>query len=256
MNILVSNDDGINSIGLIKLVKELSKIATVYVCAPDSQRSAYSHHFTLSGKMKIEERIVEGAIKAYALWGTPVDCVRCARLLLFKDIQFDLVISGINSGWNVSSDAIYSGTVAAASEGLLVGVPSIAMSLSTRVHTEDYEYAAKVACDIAIKHVQDPNNKNFFLNVNVPLLKEEEIKGYKICDSFGIVEYDEGYYYSEDKNERFITIGPGTLLLNLDKNDRNIDVHGLEDGYVTITPYTLEQTHKDYVQHVKELYSK
>ena len=99
MNILVSNDDGINSKALRTLVKILSEIGDVYVVAPDSERSANSHHFTMAGRMRIEEKQVDGAKKAYALWGTPCDCIHAGLQFIIRE-KIDLVVSGINKGWN------------------------------------------------------------------------------------------------------------------------------------------------------------
>ena len=256
MNILVANDDGIDSIGLLKLVKELSTIGNVYVCAPNSQRSAYSHHFTLSGKMKFEEKHVDGAVKAYSLGGTPVDCVHCGKQFIFKDINFDLVVSGINTSWNVSSDAIYSGTVAAAREGLIMGIPSIAMSLAAKTYTEEYEYAAKVAKEVALLYLEDENKKEYFLNVNVPNMKESDIKGIRVCDGTGYVKYDEGYYFDEDEDGKYVVLGKGRVTLNIDEHNRYIDINALEDGYISLTPFTLDQTSRGYMQYCKDRYSK
>ena len=152
MNILVSNDDGINSKALRTLVKYLSELGDVYVVAPDCERSANSHHFSMFGRIRIEEKQLEGAKKAYALWGTPCDCIHAGVQFIFEE-KMDIVVSGINKGWNLSGDAIYSGTVAAAREGYIQGIKSIAFSLDT-FEDKDYTDAAIVARDITKKYIR------------------------------------------------------------------------------------------------------
>jgi len=253
MNILIANDDGIDSIGLIALVKEFSTIGNVYVCAPDSQRSAFSHHFTLMGKMRLEEREIEGAMKAYALWGSPCDCVRVAALCLYKDIHFDLLISGINRGWNVSSDLIYSGTVAAAREGHMEGIPSMAMSLNT-FEDFDYSYAARIAKNIALRYLDDPLKKDYFLNINVPAIKEEDIKGYRICDRSGTIVYDEGYHVVDEQDGTYVQTGKCTVEVLYGNERERTDIDAMDKGYVRITPLYTNEINHECIDHIKERY--
>ena len=130
MNILVTNDDGIKAAGLRAIVKELASLGNVYVVAPNGQCSAYSHKMTLRGSLRFEEREVPGAKKAFALWGTPVDCVHVGCNFLVGE-KIDLVVSGINKGPNLSTDIIYSGTIAAAREAFIHHIPSVALSLNS-----------------------------------------------------------------------------------------------------------------------------
>lgn len=251
MNILITNDDGINSIGLQTLVKHMSLIGDVYVCAPDSERSAYSHHFTFKGKMKFEVRDLPFAKKAIALWGTPCDCIHCGIQFLYKDIKFDLVVSGINKGWNVLSDAIYSGTVAGAREGFMNGIPSIAVSLDT-FDPFDFNYAASVAQKLALKHVDNKDNKKYFLNVNVPALPTEEIKGIQVCKKIGEVKYDEGYYLEDNDIETFVCIGDTTKHV---ESPVGSDTKALKDGYVAITPIYVDPIYYE-ANDLEEIYIK
>ena len=129
MNILISNDDGINSAGINSLAKAFSRLGNVYVVAPEGERSSNSHHLTCVGKVKIEKRDLENAVEAYALWGTPADCVYLGLDFLFKD-RIDLVVSGINIGLNVSTDIVYSGTIAAARARIIASIHSNTFDVS------------------------------------------------------------------------------------------------------------------------------
>ena len=251
MNILVSNDDGINSKALKTLVKVLSDIGDVYVVAPDSERSANSHHFTMSGRMRIEEKQLEGAKKAYALWGTPCDCIHAGLKFIIKE-KIDLVVSGINKGWNTSHDAIYSGTIAAAREGFMQGVQAIAFSLNT-FEDRDYSDAALVAKEIILKYIEN-KNPNYFLNVNIPDLPKDKIKGTRVCNSIGRVNYDENYYYQEEFGVTYLTLGDTDVELMFDQNNYDIDCVSLNDGYITVVPLYNDQINHEYINEVKQIY--
>ena len=251
MNILISNDDGINSKALKALVKALSDIGDIYIVAPDSERSANSHHITISGRMRIEEKQLDGAKKAYALWGTPCDCIRAGLKYIIKE-KIDLVVSGINKGWNTTHDAVYSGTVAAAREGFIQGIQSIALSLNT-FEDRDYTQASVVAKQIVLKYLQH-KNVNYFLNVNIPDVAEDEIKGIKVCDSIGRVEYNENYFYEEEFGVRYLVIGKTKIDLLYDQNDMNLDCVAVNEGYITIVPLFCDEINHDYIDEVKNIY--
>lgn len=247
MNILVSNDDGINANGLRELVKELSRLGDVYVVAPDSERSANSHHFTLSGRLKIEEREIEGAKKAYALWGTPSDCVHAGILYLIENV--DLVVSGINQGWNVSSDLIYSGTVAAARQAFMENIPSIAFSFNSYTK-KDFRLPARLAKIITEKYIREPHNRDYFLNVNFPDLPLEEIKGMKACGTYGKIFYDEHYEIESEDGVDYLRIHGADMRYDFDTTDMDIDINALEAGYITITPLYNNHINHDFLNEV------
>ena len=188
MNILITNDDGIYAEGIIELSKEISKIANVYVVAPDSQRSATGHSITIHSPIMVQEVNMGANIKAYSISGTPADCVKVGIEALFKDIDFDLVLSGINNGPNLGTDVIYSGTVSAAIEGLVLNKPSIAVSFNEfNIKSEVYKEASKYISTI-IENIKDKLEllNDCILNVNIPNTK---IKGYKIT-KLGERKYD------------------------------------------------------------------
>lgn len=252
MNILISNDDGINSKALKTLVKELSDLGTIYVVAPDSERSANSHHFTISGRMRIEEKELEGAKKAYALWGTPSDCIHCGLQFIIKE-KIDLVVSGINKGWNTTCDAVYSGTVAAAREGFIMGVKSIALSLNN-FEDRDYTEAAKIAKKVVIKYLDDQNSSEYFLNVNIPDVPSGEIKGVKVCDKIGKIGYNENYSYEEEFGVTYVKIGKTELSLDYDHNDLNIDNVAVDSGYITVVPLFNDQINHKYIDYIRDVW--
>lgn len=128
MNILITNDDGIYADGILELAKTISDIANVYIVAPHTQRSATGHAITIHDPIMIKEENISDKITSYSISGTPADCVKVGIESILKDIEIDLVLSGINNGPNLGTDVIYSGTVSAAIEGLIQKKPSIAIS--------------------------------------------------------------------------------------------------------------------------------
>ena len=252
MNILISNDDGIDFKGLRTLCEVFSEIGTVYVVAPEGERSSNSHHLTIKGRVRYEQRDVPYAQKAYAVWGTPADCVHMAMHYFFKE-KFDLVVSGINKGANVSTDIIYSGTIAAAREAFINHVPAMALSLDSFT-SDDYRTAAKRGRKIALKYLKAKDNTEYFLNVNVPCLSEEKIKGIRICDHVGELVYNDIYSHVKEDGKDYIAIGASNIVYKGDEEDERIDVISLAQGYVTISPLGNDHIYDDYVNDVKEVF--
>jgi 5'-nucleotidase len=179
MNILITNDDGINADGIIELAKAIKSIGNVYIVAPDSQRSATGHSITIHNPIMVKEAFIDEDIKAYAISGTPADCVKVGIEALFKDVEIDLVLSGINNGSNLGTDVVYSGTVSAAIEGLIQNKPSIAVSYNEfNVSKETYTEAAKYIVEIVnnLKNNMDIFN-DCILNINIP---NKEVRGTKV----------------------------------------------------------------------------
>src|SRR5512140_629761 len=182
MHILVTNDDGVTAPGLLALAKEMRKLGTVTVLAPDRNWSASGHVKTMDRPLRVREvRLADGSA-ALTSDGAPSDCVALALLVVLKE-KIDLVFSGINPNANIGHDVTYSGTVTAAMEAAIAGVMGIAVSLdSPEGHKGalDYSTAASVARRVAARVIEDGLPKGVVLNVNVPYLKEEELKGYTI----------------------------------------------------------------------------
>ncbi len=249
LNILVANDDGIQAEGIRHLVGALSKVANVYVCAPDSQRSAAGHGMTLGKPMSAVEVEYKNAKKAYAISGTPADCVKLGRNLLIKQgIEIDMVFSGINMGGNLGTDAIYSGTVAAAMEGHFYGYPSVAVSVDSHeaVH---FEKACELAVS-AVKNAYPKMNGDMMLNINTPDIPADEIKGVRFT-RMGRREYDEDFKETVDESGN-VQYWYGGECVVYEGLPEEIDVISHQNGYATITPLHFDMTAHDYIKEIKE----
>src|SRR5512136_1096249 len=175
MRFLLTNDDGIYAKGLSALYQELSKDADCLIVAPEVEQSAVGHAITLFRPLMVRRARKYGQFLGYAVTGTPADCVKIGIKEL-SDKPVDLVVSGINAGANVGINVIYSGTVSAATEGIIMGIPSMAISLDTH-RNADFSFAARFARKMAAFMLKDNPLKNVALNVNIPAVPEEEIRG-------------------------------------------------------------------------------
>ena len=249
MNILITNDDGIYANGIVELAKEISKIANVYVVAPDSQRSATGHSITLHNPIMVKEVNMGENIKAYSISGTPADCVKVGIDGLFKDVNIDLVLSGINNGSNLGTDVVYSGTVSAAIEGLILRKPSIAISYDdVNVESEVYKEASKYVVSL-IENLKDKLDllNDCILNVNIP---NAQIKGSKIT-KLGQRNYDN--VLEEKMNpfgQKYYWIG-GKLLDQEQEEDS--DITCVKEGYISITPVNIEMTSLNKFNKMKDM---
>lgn len=231
MRILVSNDDGFHAEGIQVLAKELRKIADVVIVAPDRNRSAASSSLTLVEPLR-PRHLDSGD---YCVNGTPADCVHLA-LNGFLSGQVDLVVSGINAGCNMGDDTLYSGTLAAALEGRHLGLPAIAVSLDGRLH---YEAAACVVCDLIPKLHPQLLNKREVININVPDLPYEELKGIKVCHLGYRSSAAEVIKQEDPRGENIYWIGPSGLP---EYDGEGTDFHAVKNGYVAITPIQADLT--------------
>ncbi|MGC7560009.1 5'/3'-nucleotidase SurE [Pasteurella sp. PK-2025] len=231
MKILLSNDDGIHAEGIQTLARELRKFADVTLVAPDRNRSAASSSLTLVEPLR-PLRLPNGD---YSLNGTPADCVYLA-LNGFLSGQVDLVVSGINAGVNLGDDVIYSGTVAAALEGRYLGLPAIAVSLDGRQH---YETAARVVCDLIPKLHGQILKRREILNINVPDIPYEEIKGIKICHLGYRAAAAEVIKQQDPRGEAIYWVGSVGLA---EYEQEGTDFHAVKQGYVSITPIQADMT--------------
>lgn len=252
MKILITNDDGIKAPGIIALAKEVSKNHEVIVVAPREQKSAASHSISIHNPIKIREEKIDGLdCKAYSVVGTPADCTQAGLSLLCENI--DLVISGINRGLNCGTDILYSGTVSAAVEGAIYGVPSIAMSMEVdwEKYDEDYSKAAKWACRILDTVQGEYLRRDVVINVNVPNVEEDEIKGVKVC-RIGKSTYKTQYILIEE-NEDKVYKTSGTRN---DIEEDDSDLYYLSKGYVTVTPLHFDFTNFKILDEVKNIFEK
>lgn len=227
---LVSNDDGINSIGLFALARSLSRLGEVYVVAPAEEQSGKSMSLTYLTSVNPLLADLEGATEAHVVDGTPVDCVRWC-LDYYKDkVEFDFVISGINLGSNIGTGHFYSGTVAAAREGALRGIRSIALSVDD-YYADHFAYICEMIPDLLkMSERLDPHT---LLNVNVPNLPGWKVKGVRITGS-APHDYGDVYrFYPQDDGSYQM----GGSVSELDDRLDN-DYNALAAGYATITPFT------------------
>lgn len=235
MRILISNDDGVNAPGLAQLAQALSELADVTVIAPDRDRSAASNSLTLDSPL----RVTKHSNGYYGVNGTPTDCVHLAVTGWAKE-PHDMVVSGINAGANLGDDVLYSGTVAAAIEGRFLGYPAVAVSLVKR--KQDYHYyetAAKVAQYIVRNLMQGVIANDTILNINVPDVPLEKIKGIKVC-RLGHRHKAEPVVPSEDpRGLPIYWVGPAGSEQDAGPDT---DFHAVSEGYVSITPIQIDMT--------------
>jgi 5'/3'-nucleotidase len=236
VKILLSNDDGYRAEGLRCLKEALADVAPLTLVAPDRNRSGSSHSLTLDGPLHVQQAEPD---TWYVINGTPTDCVHLAITGLFDD-EFDMVVSGVNDGANLGDDVLYSGTVAAAIEGRFLGLPTIAMSLvpasGTATH---FRTAARIARELVLRLLERPLHRSMILNVNVPDLPYEELKGFEVT-RLGNRHRAEPAIKSVDPRGRQIywvgaagsgqDAGPGT------------DFHAVASGHVSVTPLQVDLT--------------
>ncbi len=239
MQILLCNDDGIHSAGLVSLAAELIRMGDVYVAAPDTERSAASSALTLATPLRA--RKVDFPVKVKSVWaisGTPADCAKIALANLMEH-RPDLVVSGINRGPNLSVDIFYSGTVGAAFEGAFKGIRSFALSLDSFDPDAFYETAASWGGRCIRKLIELNADPGRVYNINVPNLGPENIKGVKITRA-GNVDYREKYDHRVDPYGRSYYWIKGSPEI-VDKN-QECDIVAVRDGYVSITPLKPDLT--------------
>ncbi|HEY6873461.1 MAG TPA: 5'/3'-nucleotidase SurE [Geobacteraceae bacterium] len=234
MKILVTNDDGINAQGINVLIQSLERVGDVAVVAPDRERSAVGHALTLHQPL----RAVKQGTNIFAVDGTPTDCVNLGihSLLSFKP---DIVISGINHGGNLGDDVTYSGTVSAAMEATLMGIPAFAVSLVTNGEGRNFAAAGKFACELAGTVLEQGLPADTFLNVNVPDLPAEQLLS-PVITSQGRRRYDGMIIDKVDPRGRnYYWIG--TVDVNF-HDIEGTDYHAVSRGHISITPLHLDLT--------------
>ncbi len=247
--ILISNDDGIHSSGLKAIVNAISDLAQVYIAAPDRQRSATSQMLTVDKPLMAISYLYEGNIPAWSINGSPADCVKLAINSLLPR-KPDLIISGINLGGNTSVNTLYSGTVGAAYEGALAGIPSMALSLNNFSHKADCTASAKVGRILTEKILKMENfPKNYILNVNIPKSSFDELKGMLITD-ISNSNWNDKYDKRNDPFGREYYWFAGEYKIN-DKRLESDDV-AIAQNYVSITPIKFEFTNQEIINTFKE----
>lgn len=239
--ILVTNDDGITAPGiraLIDMMKSLGDV-DVYVVAPDSPQSAMGHAITINSTLHVEEmKLKNGAEREWSCSGTPVDCVKLAidKILPRRP---DLCVSGINHGSNSSINVIYSGTMSAAVEAGIEGIPSIGFSLGDFSYHADFHAAEKFIKQIAQQTLENGLPEGVVLNVNIPKLAENDLKGIRICRQ-ARAKWDEEFEARVDPRGREYYWLTGKFV-NMDGGE-DTDEWALENGYISVVPVQFDLT--------------
>lgn len=244
--ILLSNDDGINAPGLAALYEEMKLVGDVVVVAPDSEKSAVGHAITLSDPLRVWNFEKNGDLFGFAVNGTPADCVKIAYWALLEE-KPDLVVSGINLGSNTGINAIYSGTVSAATEGTILEIPSFAISLTT-FKKPDFSYAAKFARRLSDYILRNGLPSGTLLNVNVPPISEAEIEGVQVTRQ-GRSNYHERFDKRVDPQNRVYYWLTGKKVQIEQESD--VDDNAILNKRVSITPMHYDLTNYDYLDELK-----
>jgi 5'-nucleotidase len=246
LRVLLTNDDGIAAPGLLALYNEMKTLGEAIVIAPDSERSAVGHAITISDPLRVSEYHRNGRFYGYAVSGTPADCVKLAYWSLL-DEKPDLVVSGINRGSNTGINVIYSGTVSAATEATILGIPSFAISLAT-FENPDFTYAAKFARRLARVILHHDLPQGTFLNVNVPPVPEDQIEGVVISRQ-GLTVYDEKFEKRLDPQNRVYYWLTG--VKREIEDDPTVDDRAVLDRKVSITPIHYDLTNYHFMEELK-----
>ena len=242
MRILLSNDDGYFAPGIAILAETLSQLASITVVAPERDRSGASNSLTLDRPLSVRK----SANGFQFVNGTPTDCVHLAVTGLLEEMP-DMVISGINLGANMGDDTIYSGTVAAATEGYLLGIPSLAISLASKAG-KHYDTAARVTLELVERFQKQPPGGPILLNVNVPDIAYEALKGFEVTRLGKRHKAEPTIKTQTPRNETAYWVGaagkeqdagPGT------------DFHAVASGCVSLTPLQMDLTHRQQIPAVK-----
>ncbi len=248
--ILITNDDGITSKGIRVLIEEMAKLGEVVVVAPDSPNSGMGHAITVDSTLHIKKSPIFGNIQSYECSGTPADCVKLAKHELLKGRKIDLVVSGINHGSNASISVLYSGTMSAAIEAAIEGIPAIGYSLNDFRYDADFEhtrpYIAKITSEVLINGI--PNN--VALNVNFPAKSSVAIKGLKVtrqANGFWKEEFDarkdphgRPYYWM------------GGEFVNREPESTENDIWALNNNYISIVPCKYDMTSYEAINEISK----
>jgi 5'-nucleotidase len=248
--VLVTNDDGISSPGIKILAKSLKSLGDVYVVAPETEQSAVAHALTLHRPLKFEKV----GNNTYFINGTPTDCIIIGVNKLLPEIP-DIIVSGINNGANLGDNITYSGTVAAAIEGTLLGIPSIAISLvredqnsgSLRKIASKFQAAADFARKLTVKVLDNGLPNDTLLNVNVP--NSIKIKGVKITKQGKLIYDNSIQELSDPRGREYYWIGGGIPQW---ESGKNTDFEAVQNDYISVTPVHLDLTNYEALKYLTE----
>ena len=248
MRILLTNDDGILAEGLIALYEELKGDFELSVVAPETEMSAVGHAITLSNPLRVRQFKRNGVFFGYGVSGTPADCVKIAVQEILKQ-RPDMIISGINLGSNVGINLLYSGTVSAATEGAFLGFPSVAISLNTKTNP-DFGFAARFSRRIIRFVMESGLKKRTALNVNIPAIPEDQIKGISFTTQDLVTQRDRYERRSDPRGNVYYWLAGETPV---EESVPNTDLKVLMENRITITPITFDLTDLKEVKRLASL---
>lgn len=245
MKILLTNDDGVYAPGIGAIRKSLQGLGEVVVVAPDSEQSGVGHSITLAHPLRVRHVYVDGEFFGYGVGGSPADCVKLAVMEIMKG-QPRLVVSGINLGSNTGIHVLYSGTVAAAIEGAILGIPAVALSLDVSGFP-DLEYAAIISRDVIELLLKHDLPRGSLLNVNFPSVKRGEIKGIRITKQYT-------YSFEESVDRRKDPAGKTYYWLvggrEITVEEKGTDIEAIRQGYISITPLRYDLTNHELLEKI------
>jgi 5'-nucleotidase len=244
--ILVSNDDGVTAHGIQALARTLGTLGRVVVVAPDRERSAVGHALTLHKPLRVESLDTD----VYSVNGTPTDCVTLAVHSILKE-KPTLVVSGINRGGNLGDNITYSGTVSAAMEGALLGIPSIAVSLVGNSNMRFAEAAERVV-DLTARVANHGLPPDTLLNVNVPNMPAERIRGMRVTRMGRRTFKDPVVAKTDPRGRPYYWIGGEEVV---PESQVDTDYEAIEQGYISVTPLHLDMTHHGVLQEITDILS-
>lgn len=250
--ILISNDDGVTAPGISHLVAQMKRLGEVVVVAPDKPQSGMGHAITIGHPLRLNHVDIFDGVEAYKCSGTPADCVKIAKHHVLHNRRPDLVVSGINHGSNSSVNVIYSGTMSAAIEAAMEGLPAIGFSLCEFGEDAHFNHCLEHVYEIAQKVLQNPPQPGVALNVNFPQYVGTPIKGMKVCRQAN-AKWDEAFDEREDpyKGKYYWMAGE---FKNLDESPEDTDIQALEHSYTSIVPCKYDLTDYTELESLKKLF--
>ena len=253
MKLLLTNDDGVKAAGILALVEILASKHEVYVVAPNRERSSTSHSITVFEPIKVKEVVLPSVVSAWAVTGTPVDCVKLGlEELVGPDI--DYVISGINHGPNLGTDVFYSGTVSAAAESVLSGCPALAVSLNNfSPAVTDFGFSANFILNFLNNLGPQGLEKHTLLNINIPMTEENACQGIMVT-KLGVRKYINPFEARKDpRGQTYYWLGGRP---SDEPQEANSDIYAIKSNHISISPLKMDMTDYQLMEHYRNLFSK
>lgn len=248
--ILITNDDGISAPGIIALIKIVKEISNnIVVVAPDKPQSGMGHAITMNSMLRYGKKEIEG-VEAYSCSGTPVDSVKIAVTHILHK-KPDMVLSGINHGSNSSINVIYSGTMSAAVEGAIEGIPSIGFSLCDGRIDADFEPCLSFVKRIVTYCLENPISEGVCLNVNIPAVEEKLINGIKVCRQARAIWKEKFDERRDPSGKRYFWLTGDFVVTDEDPEDT--DEYALKNNYISVVPVQFDITAYKEIKKIKKL---